>query len=449
VAEAAAGEPFRFDLPPREAIAFFRAKGYQTGFSWQDVWAQENERAFTVAKMMDLDLLADTRAAVDRAIVEGQSIGEFRKALKPRLAAAGWWGRKEVTDPQTGETREVQLGSSRRLQTIFRVNVQQSYAAGDWAQIQATKQAAPYLMYDAIDDAATRPEHRRWDGTVLPIDDPWWSTHRPPNGWNCRCSVVQLSAADVERLGKSVAKEAPPVVLREHVNTRTGEVTRVPRGIDPGFAYNPGAASVELGRNAFGEAAKTLLDKAAAAPAALGAAAGQNLTAAEIAMLDRQHRDWVARSFERHERLARGDGQARDRMHKLAHVAHGDRRVVATVQPAVVAELERAGAPLARAGLVLDERQVGGHKWRRHRDSGDALTREEFEALPAQLRAPTAVLRDVRDGKLLYVLGRADARGRVIKAVIDPVSGEIETVFRTPTQSLGIPRNVLVAGALP
>ena len=36
---------------------------------------------------------------------------------------------------------------------------------------------------------------------MLPIDDPWWNEHMPPNGWNCRSSVVQLSAAQVAELG--------------------------------------------------------------------------------------------------------------------------------------------------------------------------------------------------------------------------------------------------------
>ena len=26
-----------------------------------------------------------------------------------------------------------------------------------------------------------------WDGTVLPLDDPWWSSHSPQNGWGCKC----------------------------------------------------------------------------------------------------------------------------------------------------------------------------------------------------------------------------------------------------------------------
>ncbi len=43
----------------------------QLGFSWQDVWKSEHAAGFTVAKAMDLDLLADIRSAVDQALAEG------------------------------------------------------------------------------------------------------------------------------------------------------------------------------------------------------------------------------------------------------------------------------------------------------------------------------------------------------------------------------------------
>ena len=40
--------------------------------------------------------------------------------------------------------------------------------------------------------------------------------------------------------GAPLKKEPPPVYFVEHVNQRTGEVSRVPVGVDPGFGYNPG-----------------------------------------------------------------------------------------------------------------------------------------------------------------------------------------------------------------
>lgn len=230
----------RFDLPPEEAVRFFRRKGMRAGFDWRDVWQEEHDAAFTVAKMADVDLLADVRQAVDDAIANGHTLAQFRQALMPRLMKAGWWGQREQVDPVTGQRELVQLGSARRLETIFRTNLMTAYSAGEWAQIQETAEDAPFLMYDAVDDNRTREQHRAWNGIVLRWDDPWWNSHRPPNGWNCRCSVIQVSESDLRVMGKT-ADKAPPIKRREWVNKRTGEVMQVPLGIDPGWDYNPGA----------------------------------------------------------------------------------------------------------------------------------------------------------------------------------------------------------------
>ncbi len=47
----------------------------------------------------------------------------------------------------------------------------------------------PYLEYVTARDGHVRPEHQALDGIILPIDDPFWKSYYPPNGWNCRCTV--------------------------------------------------------------------------------------------------------------------------------------------------------------------------------------------------------------------------------------------------------------------
>jgi uncharacterized protein with gpF-like domain len=56
-------------------------------------------------------------------------------------------------------------------------------------------------MYDAINDSRTRPSHRAMDNIIKPIDDPFWSTHYPPNGYRCRCHVRSLSVEQAEKKG--------------------------------------------------------------------------------------------------------------------------------------------------------------------------------------------------------------------------------------------------------
>ena len=48
------------------------------------------------------------------------------------------------------------------------------------------------LQYRTAGDEKVRPEHAALHGVTLPIDDPFWREYFPPNGWNCRCTVVQV-----------------------------------------------------------------------------------------------------------------------------------------------------------------------------------------------------------------------------------------------------------------
>lgn len=232
-------------LPPKEAIEYFRQKGYLIGFAWEDVWQQEHQAAFTVAKAMQIDLLEDIRKAVDTALADGTPFGEFRKQLKPILVQKGWWGKADMKDPQTGETKNVQLGSTRRLKTIYDTNLRTAHSEGQWERIQKTKAAFPYLQYDGNNSEHPRLVHSGWDSMVRPVDDPFWQSHMPVKEYGCKCRVHQMSAAMLERRGLKVS-EAPVVPKVNYTNKRTGEVMQVPKGVHPSFNYPPGGRLANL-----------------------------------------------------------------------------------------------------------------------------------------------------------------------------------------------------------
>lgn len=48
------------------------------------------------------------------------------------------------------------------------------------------------LQYRTAGDDRVREEHAALDGTTLPPSDPFWDHYLPPNGWNCRCTAVQV-----------------------------------------------------------------------------------------------------------------------------------------------------------------------------------------------------------------------------------------------------------------
>ncbi|MEY2689721.1 MAG: hypothetical protein RL375_3920 [Pseudomonadota bacterium] len=245
-------------LKPEDSFAAFAARGLlRPSFRWQDVWQAEHARAFAVAGVMRLDVLRLIRDQVDAAVREGRGFEEFDRGLRGQLVAKGFWGNVEITDPATGEVRTSRF-DKRRLQLIFDVNMRQSHAAGRWARAQRSRM--PYLVYRTMRDERVRASHKPWDNVVLPKGHPWWDTHYPPNGWRCRCTAFAVDEKGLQALrdsGAKVTTEPPPTTWVEFENKSTGQVERVPRGIDPGFAYNPGKVHVEQGIDRLARAITT------------------------------------------------------------------------------------------------------------------------------------------------------------------------------------------------
>ena len=48
------------------------------------------------------------------------------------------------------------------------------------------------LQYRTAGDDRVRPEHAALNGVTLPPTDEFWESYYPPNGWRCRCTVVQV-----------------------------------------------------------------------------------------------------------------------------------------------------------------------------------------------------------------------------------------------------------------
>ena len=223
-------------LPPDEAIAYFRRKANVGTDHWTDVWQEAHARAFSVAGAASAALVEDFRQAVGRALEQGTTIAEFRRDFDSIVARHGW---------------SYNGGPGWRANIIYETNLSVAYSAGRYAQMTepATLAAFPYWRYQHNHAVHPRPQHEAWSGLVLRADDPWWSTHYPPNGWRCHCSAEPVSGGQLARgvVGQNrqivtAPETAPPVDNRPWTNPRTGQVVQVPHGIDPGFGYNPGEA---------------------------------------------------------------------------------------------------------------------------------------------------------------------------------------------------------------
>lgn len=244
------------DIVPKLAIDYLKNKELKPAFSYKDVWRTEHAKAFTVAKAMKFDVLQDIKGAVDQAIEEGQTLKQFQKNLEPILRKKGWWGKKTMSDPlhPDKDPREVQLGSSRRLRKIYRTNLRSARAKGQWDRGMASP-LHTHILYLVGPSANHRKEHLSWNGLILPKDDPFWKTHYPPNGWECKCYVRFITERKFNKMKKDgiplqgkkvrVQTDRPSFSTKSFFNDRTGEIVHVPEGIDPGFDWNPGIGRTE------------------------------------------------------------------------------------------------------------------------------------------------------------------------------------------------------------
>ena len=185
------------------------------------------------------------------AAEQGKPFAAWKKDLLQHLANKGWLhpnghNGKEIIDPKTGEI----FGTPRRLDVIYRTNMQSAYNAGQYQTYMADVDNRPYWQYDAVGDNRTRPAHAAMDGLVYRYDDPFWATFYPPNGYRCRCSVMALSERDMRRGNRvvSVSNESN-LVQTNKVYNRKGDTYpttayKAPDGrlhtTDKGFDYNAG-----------------------------------------------------------------------------------------------------------------------------------------------------------------------------------------------------------------
>lgn len=217
---------FGFNTPFAEQLAFFRQKLNLPTERWDDIKRAAHDRGFIVAGAAKADLLTDLRAAMDKAIVKGMGMEEFRKDFRKTVEKTGWTG-------WTGEGTKG--GEAWRTRVIYQTNMATSYAAGRWRQLNEPDMLSlrPFWRYIHNDSQMhPRPLHLRWGTMRLTLrhDHPFWKTHFPPNGWGCECRVKAVRGPEA---GDSTA---PPDGW-DSIDPKTG----APVGIDKGFDYAPGA----------------------------------------------------------------------------------------------------------------------------------------------------------------------------------------------------------------
>ena len=76
------------------------------------------------------------------------------------------------------------------LRTEYDTAVIRARQAADWKQFERERDVLPNLKWLPSTSLNPGEDHRPFWGTILPIDHPFWSKHRPGDRWNCKCDLT-------------------------------------------------------------------------------------------------------------------------------------------------------------------------------------------------------------------------------------------------------------------
>lgn len=176
----------------KEAVDYFKQKINLPTKRWNDLKGAMHTRAFTIAGAMRADILLDFRNAVDKAIEKGESLQDFRNRF---YQIASKW---RESDPSFDEKMKKPKYGAWRSKVIYQTNMLTAAAAAQERQAREMPEVFTHAKYICMMMPTSREQHKEWNGTVLPVNDPWWEKHSPPNGFGCMCEKEFISKYEMK-----------------------------------------------------------------------------------------------------------------------------------------------------------------------------------------------------------------------------------------------------------
>ena len=392
---------FAFGLPPEEAIRYFEGLGYSIKNDWTGTWQRAQAQAFSVANIYRQDVTAELYESLQAALKNGQSFATWQQQVQQRFDARSWAHQDgQVVDKATGEVLAKRLTPA-RLQTVYRTNMQSAMMAGRWTQLYDNKDARPYLQYVAVMDMKTRPSHAALHGSVYAIDDPFWGSFYPPNGFNCRCTVMALGERDIKRKDLVVQSSGDKIEDVQLITNKQGKTVdskaiTLPSGqrftADAGFAGN-------VGQQHLAKLGQLQLQRAVELPPRLASmAVGESLKNPQVLKaVTTQMTEFTEAVFS--SKQARG---------KMMHVGALPLKVLDELA-------KRQVLPQSAVISITDDRLL--HAIRDHKQM--PLPQDFWSRLPEHLLQPDAVLLDRNKGNaaVIMVFKQAKSKNKLVLTV--------------------------------
>ena len=165
-----------------EAVSDIAARMPVVALGWRDVQKVYAERhAFACARAMTMSVTRRVQEIMREATLGGQPEGY--DAVMEIMRETGW--------------------ARGYAQMTYDTNASTAYSAGVWARAADpdVRAVIPGFMYVSAHLATSRPNHEAMAGLIAPTDSHLWDRCSPPAGYNCKCSLLEVTVFEAERQG--------------------------------------------------------------------------------------------------------------------------------------------------------------------------------------------------------------------------------------------------------
>lgn len=202
------------------AIGFLQTRLQLTATEITQLRATYGPTALEVAKGFSETVNRRIGAEIAQSMAQGEHVKTGVKRLRGAFDSMG------VAEQAT--PAELAKVKPHVLEAIFRTNTQLAWSAGQYNADQdpAIDEILWGYEYVTVGDNRVRRSHAAMDGIKLPKHHPFWEENRPPNGWNCRCKMVEVFDTDDHDIAQPQAQEIDGVMVEPQA--------------DEGFRFNPG-----------------------------------------------------------------------------------------------------------------------------------------------------------------------------------------------------------------
>ena len=137
------------------------------------------QKNFWIKKVTDVNVTEKIFKQMSNTLENGGTFKEWKKDVDNILSQSG-----------------LNL-SEGYLKTVFRTNMNHAYNAGIYMKMDKYKDRYPYYQYCGTLDGREQEHTRELNGKIFKIGTPEADKYFPPNGFNCRCYTISLTADEV------------------------------------------------------------------------------------------------------------------------------------------------------------------------------------------------------------------------------------------------------------